>query len=89
MSTRYGKWPFIQPVRKINHSLTDIYHTLKLGENIDELANKYYKDPTLGWIIMCANSDYGMEFMIPIGTSLRIPFPLTRVWDQLGAIGEV
>ena len=89
MATRYSKWSFIQPTRKINHAITDITHTLKLGENIDELATKYYKDATLGWIIMCANPNFFMEFMVPVGTKLRIPFPLSRVWNQLGEAREV
>jgi hypothetical protein len=89
MASRYSKWPFIQPIRKINPALTDIPHILKLGENIDELANKYYQDATLGWVIMCGNPEYDMEFKVPIGAKLRIPFPLSRVWEQFGISQEI
>jgi len=89
MSNRYSKYPFIQPTRKINFAVTDIYHTLKLGENLDELAYKYYKDPSLSWIIMCANPTFNFEWEIPISARLRIPFPLNRVFEQFGIENEI
>ena len=71
-----------QPVRKILNAPTDINHVLKIGERIDNLAYKYYKDPTLSWIIMCANPEFHNEFDISFGTNLRIPFPLERVFTS-------
>ena len=47
-----------QPVRRIIPSPTDILHVLKMGERIDNLASKYYNDPTLSWVIMYANPDW-------------------------------
>lgn len=71
---------FPQPTRKILPSSSDIIHTLVTGERLDNVANKYYGDPLLGWVIMCANPDWDNEFDIPIGTKLRIPYPLQRVY---------
>lgn len=71
-----------QPKRKILNAATDINHLLKIGERLDNLAFKYYDDPTLGWVIMCANPDFDNEFDIPFGTNLRIPYPLQRVFDS-------
>lgn len=68
-----------QPKRKIIPSSSDIIHVLRMGERIDNLAKKYYLDQTLGWIIMCGNPQFDNEFEIPIGYSVRIPFPLSRV----------
>lgn len=70
---------FPQPIRKIQPAVTDILHPFKAGERIDNLAYKYYKDPTLGWIIMCANPEFDNELEIPFGTKVRIPYPLNRV----------
>lgn len=70
-----------QPIRKIIPSYTDILHPLKMGERIDNLAQKYYNDPTIGWIIMYGNPDFDNELEIPIGTIVRIPYPLQRVFD--------
>jgi nucleoid-associated protein YgaU len=68
-------------MRKIKPSNGDVLHKLKMGERIDNLAQKYYKDPTLAWVIACANPEYDNEFEIPIGATVRIPYPLQRVWD--------
>jgi hypothetical protein len=72
---------FPQPIKKILSSSSDIMHTLKMGERIDNLAQKYYDDPLKGWVIMCANTEWDNEFEIPIGTQVRIPYPLQRVFD--------
>lgn len=71
-----------QPIRKIIPSAQDIIHTLVMGERIDNVANKYYGDPLKAWVIMCANPDFDNEFQIPIGTKIRIPYPLERVFTQ-------
>jgi hypothetical protein len=82
MSSRYsfigGDVP--QPIRKVLPAYTDVIHNLKLGERIDNLAFKYYKDPTLAWVIMCANPEFENEFDIPVGSPIRIPWPLQRVF---------
>lgn len=71
-----------RPVMKIIPSSTDILHTLKHGQRIDNLANKYYGDQLLSWIIMAGNPDYQNEFEILPGTVVRIPFPLQRVYTS-------
>jgi hypothetical protein len=84
MSSRYSKFPFIQPSRTIRPAITDIIHPLTQFENIDSLADRYYGDVNLNWIIMCANPDFFLEFAIPPGAMLRIPFPLERVYAEIG-----
>lgn len=73
---------FPQPIRKILQSSSDIEHTLIMGERIDNIANKYYSDPLMGWVIMCANPEWDNEFDIKPGDKIRIPYPLQRVFDQ-------
>lgn len=81
-ASRYTQSQLIpQPVRKIIPAATDILHPLKMGERIDNIAYKYYKDVTLSWVIMCANPDWDNEFEIPFNTYIRVPFPLQRVFD--------
>ena len=44
---------------------------------MDNISYKYYKDANYDWLIMMANPEYGsMEFEIPDGSLLRIPYPL-------------
>lgn len=90
MASRYSISSAIpQPIRKIRPAATDILHPLKMGERIDNLAQKYYQDPTAGWIIMCANPNFDNELEIPIGTQVRIPFPLQRVFDDWMSSDEI
>lgn len=89
MPSRYAKFPQIQPVRRIEPAITDDIVTMTQFDNIDTFAFRYYGDATMGWVIMCANPDYAMEFLIPPGAKIRIPLPLTRVYDQLGIKGEI
>ena len=65
MASRYSKKVFPQTIRLIRPAATDIWVTFKQYDNIDNLAQKYYGDATLGWIIMCANPDYFIEFLVP------------------------
>ena len=82
MATRYLLGVSIpQPTRKIIPSQGDILHTLKMGERLDNLAQRFYKDPTLAWVILCANPEFDNEFEITTGTVVRVPFPLQRVFD--------
>lgn len=89
MSSRYSKYPFIQPTRVITPSIDDIIITFKAHDNVDNLADKYYSDPTLGWVIMCANPDFNFEFEIPTGAKIRIPMPIDRVWKLWGEKTEI
>lgn len=68
----------IVPFLKIDEYDTDIAITFnKRTMRMDTLSYKYYGDANYGWLIMQANPQYGsMEFSIPDGVSLRIPYPL-------------
>jgi hypothetical protein len=44
---------------------------------LDIISYNYYNDPNYGWLILMANPEYGsMEYNIPDGALLRIPYPL-------------
>ena len=66
--------PFIEiPVKS-----TDFYTFYRAGRTrLDLLSYQYYGDPNYDWLIMQANPEYGsLEFKIPNGSRLRIPYPL-------------
>ena len=50
-----------------------IVHQYALGDRLDGLANIYYKDPQLWWVILEANTQFRSELEIPYGTNLVIP----------------
>ena len=89
MASRYSKRNFIQPTRKISLANTDVPHKFNQFDNVDSLAEKWYGDVTLGWVIMCGNPQYGFEFEIKPGDLIRIPFPLSRVGNEWGFRDEV
>ena len=52
----------------------DIYVFTTEGDRFDILAQQYYKDSSLWWIISIANPDLQLNTLfIPQGTQLRIP----------------
>lgn len=72
--------PFIKiPVRP-----TDYYTYYEVGKTrLDLLSYQYYNDPNYDWLIMQANPQYGsLEFKIPNGAELRIPYPLETALAQ-------
>ena len=64
-TTRY---PYIPP------SENDIYVYTTDGDRYDTLANQYYGDSSMWWIISIANSDYSQGSIFPPrNVQLRIP----------------
>ena len=62
------------------------YITLKIKKGsmrMDTLSYKYYNDANYGWLIMMANPSYGsLEYSIPDGVVLRIPYPLNTAINR-------
>lgn len=79
----FKKVPFI-PIEEKN---TDVYTYYERGKTrLDLLSYQYYNDANYDWLIMQANPQYGsLEFMIPDGARLRIPYPLNITLNQYNA----
>lgn len=54
-------------------SNNDVYHTVIEGETIQNIANRYYRDSGLWYIIADVNSIYNPFTEIIPGTKLLIP----------------
>lgn len=52
---------------------TDIYIVTQTGDRLDTLANQFYGDSSLYWIILTANNIHDAPFAFEDGTILRIP----------------
>jgi len=78
---RYGMFKVngqVKPVPfiKLDEKPTDILVTLKENTRFDVLSQQYYGNGKHGYLILQANpSNGGLEFDIPINTTIRIPFP--------------
>ena len=68
----------IVPRIEIPVSESDYYEVYTRGmSRLDNISYKYYGDPNYDWLIMLANPEYGsMEYNIPNGSEIRIPYPL-------------
>jgi len=51
----------------------DIYIVTQGGDRLDTLANEFYGDSSLWWIIATANNIHDATFALPDGTTLRVP----------------
>jgi len=56
---------------KVEEKNDDMYFIATEGDRCDNLANRFYGDPTLWWFIARTNNLKSNN--IPAGTSLRIP----------------
>lgn len=64
-----------------NSDYSEVYH--EGVTRLDILSQKYYGDANYDWLIMMANPEYGsMEFNIPDGSILRIPYPLNATLEN-------
>lgn len=68
----------IVPYIKLPTKNTDKKYIYKVGmSRMDKISQQYYGTPTFGWLILLGNPIYvGLEWNIPDGTILTIPYPL-------------
>lgn len=74
---------------EIPHKKSDEVIIFKKGDmRLDQISYQYYGNPNYAWLIMQANPEYGsLEFNIPDGVELRIPYPLdTSISDYKSSI---
>ena len=101
MATRYQNIPIIfslqgkrmyQTVRypEIPLDSNDIYVYSSKGDRFDILAQQYYKDSSLWWIIPSANSALPQNsYYIPEGQQIRIPQNIAGVIAQFDALNRI
>lgn len=61
---------------KLELRSTDIYIITKKTDRLDLLADRYYGDVRYWVLIAKANKLHNSTLRIPVGTRLRIPYPL-------------
>ena len=68
----------------------DIWVETEFGDRLDLLANQFYQDVTLYWIIAIANPDkvnMGSLFLTP-GTQIRIPTNIVSIVDSYNVLNR-
>lgn len=74
------------PPVQISSRKTDkfiVYHREKM--RLDYIAGEIYEDETLWRLIMWGNPEYFLEFDIPEGAVIRIPYPLNEVMAEVNS----
>ena len=74
----------VVPFGEIPKSGTDKYEIYQKGlTRLDLLSYQYYGSTSYAWHILQANPKYGsLEFAIPDGAELRIPYPLVSALNN-------
>jgi len=75
-------YPEIEPTEN------DIYITGQVGDRLDLLANKYYNNPTMWWVIATANNLNDANFFVQEGIQLRIPSNINEILSDLQKINK-
>lgn len=74
---------------KINKKSNDLYMFSREGDRLDLIANEFYKDPRLWWIIAEANNLGKGSFAVQPGIQLRIPREGQNLFEDLeNAVNE-
>jgi hypothetical protein len=71
------------PFLRIPSKNTDQRVKYDSTKRLDIISDDYYGSPYYGWLILLANPQYGgLEFDIPDGAIITIPFPLELSLQQ-------
>jgi hypothetical protein len=73
----------ILPFIRIPRKSTDQQVKYNGRTRLDIISDDYYNSPNFGWLIMQANPEFGgLEFNIPDGAIINVPFPLNESLQQ-------
>ena len=68
---------------------SDTYVISQSGDRYDLLANQYYSDSTLWWVISIANENFQQNsMMVPEGLQIRIPSNLPSILSNFEKINS-
>lgn len=73
---------------KILIDSSDIFITSKWGDRLDLLANTFYNDVTLWWVIAQANGIGKGTLNVEPGLQLRIPRNIAKIMADLETINK-
>ncbi len=66
----------------------DLYIITEQGDRLDILANTYYKNPSMWWVIATANNINDANFYIEPGIQLRIPANISKILNDLQKLNK-
>ena len=71
-------------------SVDDFYVITTIGDRLDNLANQFYEDVNLWWVITSANPDIIKRdsFMLEPGVEIRIPANLQTILENFDELNK-
>lgn len=69
-------------------SPTDFYVVTNDTDSLDNLAFKYYKNPTLWWVLAQANNIGKGRMSVPAGIQLRVPSNVTAILNTYNRLNS-
>ena len=91
ITTKEGR-PYFKPLKypDIPYSVNDLYIITTIGDRLDSLANQFYNDIRLWWII--ANANPGIvgrdSFSLKAGLEVRIPSNYRYILERFEKINK-
>ena len=68
---------------------SDLYAITVEGDKYDVLANQFYNDSSLWWIISLANANYPQNSLFPpVGVQIRIPTEIDTILSEYELINQ-
>jgi len=75
-------YPEVQPTN------TDYYVITTVNDRLDLIAQDFYQDSSLWWVIASANALPGDSIYPPIGIQLRIPTNLKTILNNYNSVNN-
>lgn len=83
-SFKFGNDNKCLPYTSVLSQPTDLFIQYNMRSRLDIVSQTYYGTPYYGWLILQANPGFSLEFDIPNGYSIRVPFPLNTALMDYG-----
>ena len=90
LTNKYTKKKYLGSVLypKIKPNDNDMYIISQQSDRLDILANNYYNDSSLWWIIAVANNLNDASLSIEPGIQMRIPSNVSKILNDLEKINK-
>ena len=90
LTNKYTKKKYLGSVLypKIKPNDNDMYIISQQSDRLDILANKYYNDSSLWWIIAVANNLNNASLSIEPGIQMKIPSNVSKILNDLEKINK-
>ena len=73
----------------VPYTSNDIFVITQEDDRFDQLAQQYYGDAKLWWIISCSNPGLKQNsYHVPFGIQIRIPQNITPVLNEFRTLNE-